>query len=197
MKPLVQALGPGTQLVKMDLKEAYRIVTVHPDDQHLLAITWNGSVYVDRSLPLGLRLAPKIFTAVADAASCGRCLGTPSTRNTPVADDFLFFQPRGDILSTDTRTIASSVFQELGVPVAEHKTEGPSTRVTFLGFAIDTRMFQLSLMDDKLLRLQETIALWQGRRGCTQKELESLLGCLSHVAFAICPGRLFLRQLFA
>ena len=64
---LIRALGPGTQLVKMDLKEAYRIIPVHPDYHHLLAITWEGAVYVDRSLPFGLRSAPKIFTAVADA----------------------------------------------------------------------------------------------------------------------------------
>ena len=69
--------------------------------------------------------------------------------------------------------------------------------MTFLGFVIDTRAFQISLPDDKLDRLQETIALWQGRRGCTRRGLESLLGRLSHAAFAIRPGRLFLRQLFA
>ena len=48
---LIQALGPGTQLVKMDLKEAYRVIPVHPDDNHLLTITWEGAVYVDHSLP--------------------------------------------------------------------------------------------------------------------------------------------------
>ena len=39
---MVQALGQGTQLVKIDLKDAYRIVPVHPDDYHLLGITWDG-----------------------------------------------------------------------------------------------------------------------------------------------------------
>ncbi len=36
-------LGRGTQLVKVDLKNAYRIVPVHPQDQHLLAITWQDN----------------------------------------------------------------------------------------------------------------------------------------------------------
>ena len=43
------------------------MVSVHSDDQHLLAILWEGVTYVDRSLPFGLRLALKLFTAVADA----------------------------------------------------------------------------------------------------------------------------------
>ena len=63
---LIMQLGPGTQLVKMDLSNAYRIVPVHPDDQPLLGITWQGMTYVDQALPFGLRSAPKIFTAVAD-----------------------------------------------------------------------------------------------------------------------------------
>ena len=31
-------------------------------------MTWDGSLYIDTALPFGLRSAPKIFTAVADAA---------------------------------------------------------------------------------------------------------------------------------
>ena len=53
--------------MKADIKEAYRMVPIHPDDQLLLGIWWNGCVYIDRMLPFGLRSAPKIFTAVADA----------------------------------------------------------------------------------------------------------------------------------
>ena len=51
---LICHFGPGSQLVKMDLKDAYRSVPVHPDDQYILAVSWDGAVYVDRSLPFGL-----------------------------------------------------------------------------------------------------------------------------------------------
>ena len=43
------------------------MVSIHPHDQHLLAMVWGGNIFVDRCLPFGLRSAPKIFTAVADA----------------------------------------------------------------------------------------------------------------------------------
>ena len=58
--------GRGTTLSKNDLKDAYRIVPVHPQDMKALAITWQGSTYIERALPFGLRSAPKIFTAVSD-----------------------------------------------------------------------------------------------------------------------------------
>ena len=32
---IIQHLGQGTQLVKMDLKDAYCIIPVHPQDHHL------------------------------------------------------------------------------------------------------------------------------------------------------------------
>ena len=64
---LILDKGRGTQLAKLDLESAYRMVPVHPEDRHLLGMEWNSEWYVDTALPLGLRSAPKIFTAVADA----------------------------------------------------------------------------------------------------------------------------------
>ena len=43
--------GKGTELAKIDMKQAYRNVPVHPEDRYLLEIEWKGRVYVDR-IPL-------------------------------------------------------------------------------------------------------------------------------------------------
>ena len=59
--------GPGALLARMDVKEAFRNIPIHPDDRPLLAMRWNNKIFVDKCLPFGLRLAPIIFTAVADA----------------------------------------------------------------------------------------------------------------------------------
>ena len=59
--------GPGAKMAKLDIRSAYRIVPVHPQDRHLLGMMWDGKVYVDAALPFGLRSAPKIFY------SLGRC----------------------------------------------------------------------------------------------------------------------------
>ena len=67
---IIQQLGRDTQLVKLDLKDAYRIVPVHPADFPLPGIRWRERVYIDRALPFGLRSAPKLFNAVADTIAC-------------------------------------------------------------------------------------------------------------------------------
>ena len=59
-------LGQGTLLSKMDIKQAYRLVSIHPEDRYLLGMEWQGSIYVDKCLPFGLRSAPLLFSAVAD-----------------------------------------------------------------------------------------------------------------------------------
>ena len=82
-------LGRGTDLVKLDLKNAYRMVPVHPQDQHLLAISWEGMTYVDCALPFGLCSAPKIFSAVADAIAWALHLAGIN-RQIHYLDDFLF-----------------------------------------------------------------------------------------------------------
>ena len=63
---VITSLGRGTLLAKIDIKSAYRIVPVYPDDRPLLGMQWKGQLYMDTCLPFGLRSVPRIFTARAD-----------------------------------------------------------------------------------------------------------------------------------
>ena len=63
----VLKLGRGALVAKFDLKAAYRHIPVHPDDRRLLGMEWKGGLYLDAALPFGLRSAPVIFNAVAEA----------------------------------------------------------------------------------------------------------------------------------
>ena len=94
-------------------------------------------------------------------------------------------------------TTALQTLHYLGIPVAEQKTEGPTTSLTFLGILIDSHKFELRLRLDKLAHLSQLIRTWVDKKSCTRKELESLLGHLSHAATVIPQGRTFLRSLFS
>ena len=59
------ACGRGAVLAKFDVFGAFRTVPVH---RGLLGgMRWRDKVYVDKVLPFGLRSAPKVYNAVADA----------------------------------------------------------------------------------------------------------------------------------
>ncbi len=193
---LILRLGQGTKLVKVDLQDAYRIVPVHPQDHPLLGICWEGATYIDRSLPFGLRSAPKIFTAVADMFAWAiHCNGVRYILH--YLDDFLLLGAPGSSETELALTTTTHTFETLGVPVATHKTEGPAPELTFLGILIDTNKFQLRLPADKLNRLRLMVTAWRSKRVCTRHDLESFVGHLSHAATVVLHARIFLRPLFA
>ena len=168
---MIQLLGRDTQLVKLDLKDVYRIVPVHPADYHLLGIKWKGHTYVDRALPFGLRSAPKIFNAIADLISWVlTCQGV--TSHLHYLDDFLLFGEPNSQQGQQSRTVTLLTLESLGIPVATHKTEGPTTMLTFLGILIDSHTFELRLPAEKLARLQEMTRQWSQRHVCTRRDLE-------------------------
>ena len=44
---ILKSLGPGSFMAKTDLKSAFRLILIHPDDWDLLGIHWNNQYYVD------------------------------------------------------------------------------------------------------------------------------------------------------
>ena len=84
------AMGRGTLVAKLDIKNAYRIVPVHPEDSLLLGTKWQGKLFIDTVLPFGLRSAPKMFNAIADALEwIFAHSGIYPTHH--YLDDFIFF----------------------------------------------------------------------------------------------------------
>ncbi len=142
------------------------------------------------------QVCPKIFTAVADSLAWALfCEGVSPLIH--YLDDFLFFGSPTSISAARARHVTESLFSQANVPIAHHKTEGPTTSLTFLGIEIDTVRLQLSLPGEKVRRLRELLRKWTHKRACTRRELESLVGHLCHAATVIRPGRIFLRHLFS
>lgn len=192
----ILSLGRYTQLVKIDLKNAYRILPVHPEDRQLLGVSWEGYTFVDQCLPFGLRSAPKIFTAFADTLAW--VLHRQGVRFLiHYLDDFLIFGSPFSGEGQHSLQVALGTLAALGVPVSMPKLEGPATTVTFLGILIDTARLELRLPPDKLFRLRQLVANWLHRRSGRKSDLESLLSHLSHAAVVVRPGRIFLRHLFS
>ena len=191
---VVQRLGEGALLAKMDVEAAYRLIPVHPQDRVLQGMEWKGAVYIDPQLPFGLRSAPKIFNAVADALCwCLQQAGIRSVHH--YLDDYIIVAPPASNECLQSVQILGQVCSALGVPMAPNKQEGPTTCLVFLGIQIDTVAGELRLPEDKLQRLQALLQKWGARRACQRRELESLVGLLNHACKVVRPGRSFLRRL--
>ena len=58
-------LGKGAFLAKTDIKHAFRLCPVRPEQWPLLCYRWMGSFYTDTVLPFGSRSSPFIFNTFA------------------------------------------------------------------------------------------------------------------------------------
>ena len=142
-------LGAGTLMGKMDIQQAYRNVPVAPEDRRLLGMKWQGKVYIDKVLPFGLRSAPLIFSAVADA------LQWIMTRHevswvVHYLDDFLTLGPGGSQECGSNMLRMIDVCIKAGLPIEPSKTVGPAAAVCFLGMELDSNEGTIRLPADKL-----------------------------------------------
>ena len=141
-------------MAKLDLKVAYRMVPVHEHDRVLLGISWQGRQYMDTALPFGLRSAPLLFTAVADGLAWAMfCSGIEYVIH--YLDDFFVCAPPSDHTQCQFQLqFAIQLCERLGLPVAMHKVEGPSSVLTFLGLELDSLNQEVRLPQYKLVGLQ-------------------------------------------
>ena len=144
---------------------------------------WEGALYIDTVLPFGLRSSAKILNAVADAVEW--FAGRQGVRRLfHYLDDFLIVgEPETGECSIHL-TMLLAIFDYLDIPVAVEKTEGPTTRLIFLGIELDTEEMTLHLPEKKLRKLQALIAEWLGRKSCRKRDLQSLAGKLQHSKYS-------------
>lgn len=88
-----------------------------------------------------------------------------------------------------------SMAEEMGVPLAEEKSKGPAIRLMFLGIKLDTVQGSSSLSQDKLTALKALIEDMIGRKKCTLKQIQVILGHLNFTCRVVPPGRAFCARL--
>ena len=190
----VLQLGRNTLMAKMDIKSAFRLLPVHPEDKHLLAMEWQNKIFIDTCLPFGLRYAPKLFNSLADLLSW-ITITKGVTFSIHYLDDFLTMGPAGSNVYQHNLDVLMQTCNELDIPLAEDKLEGPSTSITFLGIVIDTSKSKIRLPEEKLQRTRQEVASWIGKNKATKREILSLVGLLHHATKVVRPGRSFVSRM--
>ena len=192
----IKEVGTEAHLAKTDIKSAFRIVPIHPDDHHLLGMSLNDKFYYDTTLPMGCSMSCSIFESFSTAIQwiANNKLGIP--RMVHVLDDFLIIGSSPDEVSAQLRRFLDFC-EECGIPIAPEKTEGPDQKLAFLGITLDVTRSLAMLPEDKLSRCRELLREAIARKTMTLRELQSLLGHLNFACRVVVPGRAFLRRVYA
>ena len=192
----ILTLGPGTLLAKLDIKNAFRLLPVHPADRHLLAMHWNNNMYIDTCLPFDLCSAPKLFNILVDLLTW-MLIKQGVFPTIHYLDDFLTMGPASSNKCQENLTSIQQLCIDLGIPLAQKKLEGPTHCLMFLGIEIDTRLSVARLPRDKLTRIKSELHHWLKKRRATKRQILSLVGLLQHVSKVVVPGRTFTARMYS
>ena len=190
----VKSVGPNCFLAKTDIKNAFRIIPVHPDDYPLLGIFWKGSFFYDRAMPMGCSSSCKIFETFSTAVEwvAHHKLSIPYILH--LLDDFLIVAPTESLCQSQLNIFLDMCYY-LGIPIAPEKTIGPSQILSFAGIELDSCLMEARLPLDKVEKCTDIISDFLKRKKVTLREVQSLTGLLNFACSVIVPGRAFLRRL--
>lgn len=189
---LIMKLPKGAVTRKSDIKSAFKIIPIHPDDHHKLGLFIFGKYYYDVTLPMGAASACQIFEAFSTALEAIHCFDSEEL-TLHYLDDF-FFITLNTCLAMQNKAAFDILCEDVGVPQAPDKVTLPATVTEFLGIELDSESWIASLPASKetsyTLELEDLLS----EQRVTLKHLQSVIGKLSF-ATQVVPARAFLRRL--
>ena len=197
---LCNSLAPAVPLLsKVDLKDAFKHIPVHPLDWHLMGFVWPDGVgrsryFFNKVLSFGLRSAPALFDRYARHLPAFAALEGFSSGLVRYVDDFLIVSADRISCQVDLDCLVATC-DRAGFTVQPSKVLPPSHKVEFLGIEIDTRNAILRISDVRLAEIKLLLDEWAGRRTCSKRQLLRLIGKLAFAARVVRRGRAFLGRL--
>ena len=184
-------------MAKEDIKSAFRLLPIHPDDFELLGVKFEGKYYIDKCLPMGVRCAPAYFETFSTFIEYCARKRSQCENIIHYVDDFLCVGSthRERVPCHKMVQALRDVCTELGVPLAKEKSEGPTTCLTFLGLELDSVKMQVRVPLEKIQEIKREIHKTRSTKSATIRKIQSLVGKLNFVCRAVRPGRAFLRRL--
>ena len=114
---LIKANGRNCYLAKTDIKSAFRIIPISPDDYKLLGFKWKGKYFYDKVLVMGGSSSCRIFETFSTAIEWVARHKLGIRNRIHILDDFLIVaNPKSECLSELNRFLAFCEY--CGIPLA-------------------------------------------------------------------------------
>ncbi|MEW8548538.1 MAG: reverse transcriptase domain-containing protein [Candidatus Thiodiazotropha sp.] len=189
----------GCYFAKVDLKSAYRSVSISERSQKVTGFKWTfgnqQAVYLrDTKLCFGAKLSPGIFHRLTQAVR--RMMARKGYDLVVVyLDDFLIMADSKEICAAALQCLVQ-LLRKLGFAIHWGKVVDPTTKITFLGIELDSLEMTLRLPEGKLQSFYKELHSFLRRKRASKRHLQSLAGRLSWAAGVVKGGRVFLRRIF-
>lgn len=192
---MVQDLGKGCLLAKFDIESAFRLLPVRPRDFELLGFQFDGKYYFDKCMPFGCSISCSTFEKFATFLEF--CVKEKAQMRTLIhyLDDYLMGGRKDTTECQCLMQHFSECLRKLGVPIADEKTEGPTTIICFLGLELNSEEMVVRLPKEKVKEIVNKIRDILAKEKVTLRAMQSLIGVLNFACRAVVPGRPFCRRL--
>ena len=189
-------MGKKTQLAKMDIKSAFRLMIMNPGDFDLLGFKFQDEYYIDKCLPMGCAISCKLWEKFSTFLEwhLKEEVGIKTVHH--YLDDFLFMGKNDTSECMKLMTEFVKLCEFIGVPLAHEKTVGPTTKLIFLGIEIDTTMMVIKIPNEKVEKLKALLQTLILKKSMKLKEMQSLVGSLNFFGKAVPNARAFNRRFY-
>ena len=127
-----------SRLSKVDLKDAYRCVTIHKDDWRYLGMQLQDKYLCDRCLHTGLGSSCQIFTEISNALAWIFTQHNPKATVFNYLDDFLIVARDKQQCEYALQSFLN-ILNDIGFPVSDEKTVLPCQSLEYLGLGVNAK----------------------------------------------------------
>lgn len=187
---LVVKKGRGCAMMKCDLRRAYKQIWTDPGDWNFLGICWDGSMWFDKTMPMGLRTSALCCQRITNAMK--HIMEKRGFDLVPYLDDTgtaEVWEWADDCFKT-----LRAVIKESGAEEAENKAVFPTCEMVFLGVLANSLEMTLEVSAERLEETMELLDIWLAETHMNRKQVESVAGKLGFIASCVRPGRLFISR---
>ena len=172
---IVNSLGTGPLMSKIDLKNAFRLILVHPHEWNLLGMQWRGKFYVDTSLPFSLCSVPSLFNQLSTTIHWILHHNYSIHHLLHYLDDFFTAGASTSQECSNSLSVMLSLCQKINALVKPSKIEGPTTHLIFLEILINTSTMTASTTEERIQDLISSLKSMLQHSKCTKHQLLSLI----------------------
>ena len=141
-------LGTGCLLYKRDLKAAFRQFSLDPGDYRFTGLSWEGDIFIDTRLAMGLRCSAFCCQSVTELIAK---IASEEAHVLVYLDDF------GGAEQADKALMSFNhlgyLLEHFGLEEAIEKAVAPTTSMDWLGICFDTVEWTMALKPGKLQEL--------------------------------------------
>jgi hypothetical protein len=177
---MVAKAGKGSLLTQFDAKDAYKQLSVRPADLNQQVFKAGGKYFVDFCASFGSVYGNDSYSTFgyAHCVCLSLAADCPLLRN--FVDNYMDITPFEGKTTYATASLKNARIKEELVKsgLLFHQFEGPSTKMIFLGWQIDTEKMSICITEQRRLFMITFLEEWESKVTFSLADLSSLIGLL-------------------